>query len=250
MDIEGLSEDSHAEGGGAPTEKAQEAFRDAQKAGAQQAAQQKIQEQNARQKEDRITALIRRLLNSNTDSDILLLLSRCLGKNIPAGFLVGILALIEQEARDEFEHLIGKPLLPSGMAEASAEYQALALAVGAHTHQHTTAEPTTTALMRPEDFDTKKLPPHIKAAISSWAAGLLSFAESQPTRTIVTTRAPDGSLYLPLLQLTAVILQKFLATEHIEAPREPLREFGELLIKSVLDRVESETGERMKLGGG
>jgi len=222
-------------GGSGAAEKNQEQFRDSQKAKRQQIAAIKKAEKGARQKDGRVADVLMRFLQSNANTQLMLLISRCLAHNIPAGLILGILALTEDEARTEFEALMGEAVLLL----------------------NTPDDHETRALVTMDAFDAANLPTHIKKAIDAWVRGLLQFGLTQPTRLLATAQSPtntetgEGGIIFPdLAQLSAVVLQTQLASENITADIATTRPFAELLLKTVLEQIRERMGKTKELGSG
>lgn len=252
--IEGLNENYSPEDSSKASEQASERFREQQAKGAAAAAAQKKREQSFKQKEDRIAAVLRKLLADGKQGDLLLLIARCLGKNIPAGFILGVIALVIEEAEKEFTELIGRPLL----SPAQHARELALLGPGEPATSSESAEESSQALARVEggalatqaDFNPNRLPLEIKAAIEAWGFGLLEFARTNPARVLGTCRSMEKVLFPDLTNLAAAVLRTFLAREGLNAPLPAMQDFAELLLTGVLDRLESEQNETRKLGSG
>lgn len=228
--------DFDSEGGGSSAaEQNDEVFRDSYRATQQFIAAIRKQEQNARKKDDQLAHVLMRLLQTHTNSGLMLLIARCLDHNIPAGFILGILALSVEEAQVEFEKLMG---------------ESIALLAAPPDHE-------TKALVEVHSFDAGALPPHVKKALDAWIRGLLEFGLTQPTRLIATAISPidretqtGGEVFPALSQLAAFIVQEFLAAEGFQFTVETTRPFAETLLKSVLLKIRERFAGIKELGAG
>jgi len=222
-------------GGSGSAEQSNEQFRESQKAKQQQIAAIKKAEKGARQKDGRVADVLMRFLQSQSNSQLMLLISRCIAHNIPAGLILGILALTEDEARTEFEALMGEAVL---LLDAPEDHE-------------------TRALVTMDAFDAASLPAHVKKTIDAWVQGLLQFGLTQPTRLLATAQSPidqktkEGGIIFPdLVQLSSVVIQQYLAREQITADLATTRPFAELLLRNVLDTIAERIGDVKELSSG
>ncbi len=215
------------ESGGKATEISDEVFRDQQsKTQASQKALKKA-EQKARDKDHRLAAVIGRFLQTNSNTEVMLLIARCLDHNIPAGLILGLLALIEPEAKEEFEKLMGEAVqLLNAPTEGSR------------------------SLVEQSEFDAATLPAHVKKAIDAWGRGLLEFGLTQPTRLLATAISPKGELFPSLSQLATFLLREYLKTEKINTEYDSTHAFAELLLLNVLKQIKTQMQETKELEDG
>lgn len=233
--FEGINDLDNEGGGSSAAEQNDEAFRDQYRQTQQQIAAIKKQEQNARKKDDQLAHVLMRLLQSQTNSGLMILIARCLDHNLPAGFIIGILALTVSEAQVEFEKVMGESI-------------ALLAAPPAH---------DTYALVEVHAFDAGQFPAHVKKALDAWMRGLLEFGLTQPTRLLTTAISPidretgeGGELFPALGQLTAMVAQEFLATEGFQFTVETTKPFAENLLKNILLKIHERLGGIKELTDG
>jgi hypothetical protein len=209
MGLEDLSALDNEESGAKATEISDEVFRDKmQKTQKSQKALKKA-ESKARAKDDRLAKVIGKFLQTQSNTGVMILISRCLDQNIPAGLILGILALVESEAQKEFEVMLG---------EAS---QLLA-----------TPEIDNRELAKSEEF-----PLEIKQALDIWSFGLLEFGLTQPARLLATTISPDGDIFPSLTKLSSFIIRDFLQDKKVELKFAKIENFTEFVLKSVLGKI-------------
>lgn len=232
---EGLNDFDNEGGGAGAAEQNDEVFRDQYRQTQQQIAALKKQEQNARKKDDQLAHVLVRLLQSQTNSGLMILIARCLDHNLPAGFIIGILALTVSEAQVEFEKVMG---------------ESIALLAAPPTHE-------TYALVEVHAFDAGQFPAHVKKALDAWMRGLLEFGLTQPTRLLTTAISPidhetgeGGELFPALGQLTALVAQEFLVTEGFTFTVETTKPFAEMLLKNVLSKIMDRIKNVKELGSG
>ena len=225
--IENLGALDDEAGGAKAAEQSDEVFRDQQKKTQQQVTAIKKAEANAKQKDHRLAAVLGKFLQNHSNTQIMLLIARCIDHNIPAGLILGLLALVEPEAQAEFEKLMG---------ETAQLLQA--------------PEEGTRALVAQQDFNSAHLPEHVKLALDAWGRGLFEFGLTQPMRLLTTAASPEGELFPSLAQLATFLLQQYLAGEKINTEYASTHEFAELLLKNVLAKIREQLGGTKELGSG
>lgn len=232
---EGINDVDNEGGGSQAAEQNDEQFRDQYRQTQQQVAAIRKAEQNARKKDDQLAHVIARLLATHTNSGLMLLIARCFDHNIPAGFILGVLALSVTEAQEEFEKLMGESI---ALLTAPPETE-------------------TRALIEVNGFSASRLPPQIRQAIDAWVRGLLEFGLTQPTRLLATAVSPidpqtgeGGDVFPPLTQLGAMVMQEFLAKEGATVTIESTRPFVDSLIKNVMGKIHERLGHVKELGSG
>lgn len=209
MNLEHLADLDNNEAGSGAAEINDEVFRDQMQAAQAAITAIRKAEGNAKAHDDKVAVILMRLLKKNAAPELMLLISRCLAANVPAGLLVGILALTQDEARQAWAELVGAEaaaLLPSA---STTNTQAIA----------TTGD---------------RLPPHLLAALQKWAGGLIDFGRGQPVRVLSTAASPEGELLPSLVQLVTFTLREYLASQNTKTPYENLRGMAEILLQKVL----------------
>lgn len=226
--IENLNPLDNESGSPKASETSDEIFRDQQ--GKTQAAVKAIKkaEARAKKKDSQLAKVIGRFLMTNSNTQVMILIARCLGHNIPAGFILGLLALVEPEAQEEFEKLIrGSVQLFTAPEQGN----------------HVLAE-------RQGEFDTGRLPKQVKQAIDVWAQDLLEFSLTQPVRLLATAVSPEGDIFASLSQLATFLLQQYLASENINAEYKGTHNFAELLLKNIFEKVREQMKNTKELEEG
>ena len=164
MSLETLNPIDDESGGSKAAEISDEVFREQiRKAQKAQKALKKA-EGKARAKDDRLAKVIGKFLQNRSNTAVMILIARCLDHNIPAGLILGILALVESEAQKEFEVILGE----------NAQ-----ILIAPKINER--------ALIKRADF-----PPEIKKALDLWSFGLLEFGLTQPARLLATAVSPQG----------------------------------------------------------
>jgi hypothetical protein len=222
MSLENLSSIDEESGGSKAAEISDEVFREQIRKTQKAQKALKKAEGKARAKDDRLAKVIGRFLQNRSNTGVMILIARCLDHNIPAGLILGILALVEEEAQKEFEIVL------------SENTQILdAPKVGERT------------LVKKTDF-----PPEIKKALDLWSFGLLEFGLTQPARLLTTAVSPEGEIFLSLKKLNNFIIRDFLISRKIELEFSKIEDFSDFVLKSVLLKIKKQIKETKSLDGG
>ncbi|MFH1375822.1 MAG: hypothetical protein ABIH35_04100 [Patescibacteria group bacterium] len=219
MGLEDLNPLDNEESGSKATEISDEVFRDQVKKAQKTQKALKKAEGKARAKDDRLAKVIGKFLQTQSNTAVMLLISRCLDHNIPAGLILGILALVEPEAQKEFEVVLGES---AQLLEAPQ-------------------------VDKREIVKAGEFPPHIKQATDVWGFGLLEFGLTQPTRLLATAVSPEGELFPSLLKLTSFILREYLEKEKVEIEFAKIQTFSEFILQGVLKRISKQMEETREL---
>lgn len=222
MSLENLNPIDDEGGGQKAAEISDEVFRDQiRKAQKAQKALKKA-EGKARAKDDRLAKVIGKFLQARSNTATMILISRCLDHNIPAGLILGILALVEDEAQKEFEVVLGEN------AQILAAPKVDERALVAHT-----------------DF-----PPETKKALDVWSFGLLGFGLTQPARLLATAVSPEGEIFASLAKLTSFVVRDFLTEHKVKLEFAKVEAFADLVLKSVLLKIKNQIDATKELKGG
>ncbi|MFH0776755.1 MAG: hypothetical protein V1936_04050, partial [Patescibacteria group bacterium] len=108
MSLENLNPLDDESGGSKAAEINDEVFRDQMRKTQKAQKALKKAEGKARAKDDRLAKVIGKFLQNRSNTGVMILIARCLDHNIPAGLILGILALVETEAQKEFEVVLGE----------------------------------------------------------------------------------------------------------------------------------------------
>ena len=217
MGVEELNPLDNEESGTKAAEVSDKVFRDQQSKTKKTIKELKKIESSARQKDGRLAQIIGQFLQTRKNSAIMILITRCLDRNIPAGLILGLLTLVELEARKEFELLLGESV------------QLLSTSSKSQINSKTVTE--------------AGLPPYIRQTIDTWSHGLLEFGLTQPTRLLATAASPEGKIFPSLIQLTTFILREYLEREKVTFNFDNLHKFAELILKNTLAEIRTQVAE-------
>ena len=212
MGLEDLSPLDNEESGGKAAEISDEVFREKMKKTQKSQKALKKAEEQARAKDERLAKVIGKFLQTQSNTAVMLLIARCLDQNIPAGLILGILALVESEAQKEFEVVLGESaqLLEAPRVENRT-------------------------LMKSQEFQ-----PEIKQALDVWSFGLLEFGLTQPTRLLATSISPEDKLFPSLLKLNTFIIRDFLEKRNLNLEFTKIEKFAEFVLQGVLEKIKQQ----------
>lgn len=209
MSLEETNSLDNEESGAGHAEQNEEVFREQQQR--RQQARQALQkaEAKARQKEEQLAQVLTALLQNQNSRTNLLLVARCLAQNIPAGFLLGILALTEELAQKEFANVLDRSIK---LLTPNENYSA--------------PEPA-----------KKGFPLEGQTALRLWEQGLLEFGLTQPIRLLTTAVSPEKKIFPSLLHLTAFTLRAFLEQRKVEFVFANLQNFGRVFLEKIFKEI-------------
>lgn len=201
-----------SEGGEMSDEQFQEEMRQGQAA----MAQLRQEESKAKGNDDKLAQIIVQFLSQPGNTDLFLLVSRCVAQNIPSEILITILALVDHAAYMELENIIGE-------------------------------SPAFKGLLVPQN-SLHPLTEDQKEVINRWLHHISLAALKKPQKThesflvkktAVGARELIQEIYTPLIQLSAFILRNFLIAQQTEVEYETLYEFMESFYLKLITRLEN-----------
>ena len=205
-------------------EKSDEQFRE-QMAKAQQARQQLQKEEGkARAHDDQLAQIIMHFLAQSGNTDLFLLISRCVAQNIPSEIIIAVLSLVDRKASEEIERIL--------------------------------KEADKTALVVPDHSDIHSLSGVQKQTIDEWLQNILTSAASKPHRTLETVlikRTAEGSMEIikeispHFVQLSAFILRNHLSMQGTQVEYEKLRDFMQTVYVKMIQDLENMVQGQAKL---
>jgi hypothetical protein len=202
-------------------EKSDEKFREEMRR-AQQAMQQSQKDEGKAKGFDLILAsIIVRFLSQPQNTDLFLLISRVVSLNLPSEFVIAILSLDDEKARQVVAGL-------------------LAEAKGAHHSSHSAL-----AIRHEANFQT--LSPELKKEIESWATEMAAVAGRTPERILEAILLPglERKLSPVLIQLSAFILRNYLAKHQVTMEYEELRSFMEQIFLEIAKTLAGKQAKRI-----
>ncbi len=223
------------EGGEPMSEAAFEAFKERMQEAWAQIAAIKKEEQKQKQKEDDLLKFLMAFVKNSQKNELTLLISRALEQNLPAGFILSIIMLENEEL---------KPFVGDFMKQNSSSH---ALTFFGE--------------------DDASMPLKAKIAIDIWMKGMMFQAEEYPQKLIKygydveipeendgfqeeeTKPEPQKTIKKILIQLCTFVLRDYFERMKIENDFERLQEFSEFILKGIFTRTEEALRSRELLDG-
>lgn len=203
-------------------EKADEKFREEMKR-AQQAMQQAQKDEGKAKGFDLVLAsIIVRFLSQPQNTDLFLLISRVVSLNLPSEFVIAILSLDDDKAR---QVVVG--LLAEGKKGPHESHSAL-------------------AIRHEANFQT--LSPELKKEIEAWAADMAAVAGRTPEHILEAILLPglEKQISPVLIQLSAFILRNFLAKHQVAMEYADLRDFMERVFLEIVKTLAKHRAKRIE----
>ncbi len=194
------------------SEAAFEAFKERMRAAAAQIAALRKQQAKQKKQEDQLVKILLQFIQSSTNTQLVLLISRCLEINIPANFILAIIQIISPE----IGKMLNSNLLPESKKDASNQDMILF-----------------------NEFDAA-MPLRIRLILDNWLKNLLLQAEEYPTRLLKAAyivNEDTKTIHPHLSQLTAYVIKAFLTEHKSDKNANDIEKFTEFIIKGILDGV-------------
>ncbi|HLG25659.1 MAG TPA: hypothetical protein VI588_02615 [Candidatus Gracilibacteria bacterium] len=213
-----------------------ERFKERMKAAAAQLKALQKQEQRQKQNEDELVKILLKFIQGdpatgagkNKDREILLLVSRLLEQNVPAGFIVSLLLIAYKKIQEE----MGVKLLPPGAENMEA-------AEGSEAAENRNLPDTY--------MGGKVLPLKVKIAITIWINEIHRRISDDPHRILKTAVDGDGLVILPAIQLGTFCLRNYLEQQKVEHEYEQLKEFVDFALNDAVQKAHDELKDRKEL---
>lgn len=207
-----------------------ERFKEQIKKSAAQMAAARKDEARQKVKEDRLAAILLKLIKSNQKRGILLLAARLMQENIPPSFILAIIVLGNHDIAEEMRQELAQ-LAPVPGAEATAD--------------HPTSEFSLIA-----QYGDAAAPLTIKAELDMWGKGLLETASAIPFRILETCLDSQGNIKNILIDASANVLDDFLETNgQPEVAFESAFSFCKFLMEGIMKAMQRQIENQKSLGG-
>lgn len=216
---ETFTPDEGGEGQGGVSEEAAERAAEERRQSAKAAKKQRKQEKKMKKRDDRLADIIREFINgAHRDDKMALLLSRLLQRNTPAGILLAVMSLTNQEVLEVLEDYLkdeqdiipdeGPPQAPAAENQSLVEYGK-----------------------------------ELSLALSEWTRRIFLHASFHPMKSILALAHHHGVDH-NMIQLTAFVIRDFFQNSGQEVPYDNIREFSELFWRDALKRLHQLADER------
>jgi len=205
-------------------EQSDEQFREEMKRAQKGRQQLKKEEGKARANDDKLAQIIVQFLAQDGNTDLFLLISRCVALNIPSEVIIAVLSLVDRSASEEIENIL--------------------------------KETDKNALTVPDHSDIHSLSGGQKQAIDNWLKNITAAAYSKPHRTLesilIKKTAKESTEILreiagPFVQLSAFIMRNYLAMQSITIDYGKLRDFMQSVYLKMIKDLETMVQGQQKL---
>lgn len=215
-------------------EQSDEQFREQMRQAQAALKQLKKEEGKAQSQDDRVSTVIVQFLNDPKNTDLFLLISRCVGHDIPSELILAVLALVDENSYRETEKF-----LQGGKEKVSATQQALIVSDKTH---------------------LSRLSPQQRQWIDLWISHIVEVASRRPHRcleALVKERVvKDGEgqkktireVSPPFVQLSAFIMRRFFAAQQLLIEFEELHGFMQVTYVKLLTHLKELLEGQKKLG--
>ncbi len=201
------------------------------RAAAQLKAQQKT-EQKQKKTEDELIKILIKFIKSGKKKDQLILVTRLLEMNVPAGFIVALLLISNAEIREELKI----NLLPSAVKEIQ---------------QGVVEESFSDDNSLPDVYiGGEVLPLKIKIAIANWINEITKKANDHPHKVIKTLLDDEEVIQLSAVQLGAFCLRDFLEQNQIAFKYEQIKDFVSFFLSDIIKKTAKDLKNRKELKDG
>jgi len=192
------------EGGGKEkTQESNEKFQERYRQAQTQIKQIKREEKRKKQDDNSLASIIVQFLGEKNHTELFVLISQLIAKNVPSDFILAILSLI---------HNASAHIVDQKFAETILKIQA----------------PSTKGAFRQGENE-----------IQQWIKRIFSTATPQPHKILETCLDKDWQLHTALIQLTSFVLREFLENKHEkEINFENLRNFCKTFLKNLIKKLE------------
>jgi hypothetical protein len=203
-----------------------EKFKERMRIAAQQLKLLQKAEKRRKQSEDELVRILLRFIKSGANKDILLLVSRLLEINVPAGFIVSVLMI----AYKDIQQQLGVKMLPEGDLPVE--------------------DPGAGTETLPDTYiGGETLPLKVKIAIDTWVQEIDKRVAVDPEKHIKTLLDPDDMVVLSARQLAAFCLRDFLAEQEMKTEYQKLKDFADFLLQGIMKKAKEQYENQKELNG-
>lgn len=221
------------------SESAFEALRERMRAAQAQIAAIKKEEKKQKKTEDDLLKILLKFIKTSQKTDLVLLVSRVLEKNIPANFILAVILLGNEDIQRE----MGDFLMLGAGENAQDGSQ----------HKSVDAEEKALIFFNIKD---ETLPLKVKIKLDTWIKGLLFQAEEYAQKLLKTAQEveviEEKEIKNPeenLVKLLTFIVRDYLGQNEIEEPYEKLYDFSTFVLKGIFSKTEENLENRKFLEG-
>jgi hypothetical protein len=199
-----------------------EKFKERMKRAAAQLKALQKQEKKQKKTEDELIKILIKFIKTGKRKDVLLLVTRLLEMNVPAGFIVSVLLISNPDIQQE----LGVKLLPAGETEKEVKKNTNLpdLYIGGEV-----------------------LPLKTKIAILNWINEITKRVNEKPHRCIKTLLDEKDKVQLTAIQLGAFCLRDFLNQQQVTQEYDQLKDFVSFILSDIISKAAEDLKHRKEL---
>lgn len=203
------------EGSEGMSEAAMEAFREQMKAAGQQLKALQKGEQKKKKKEEKLAKIISQFLQKKSKrTDLAFQAAEALALNIPAGFVLSMLLLGDQESRKAASESEVSDKQDSDKQDADVI---------------TLSGNDLSYMMTDDEAQTARL----HAELIPWTDMMYSQAKHDALRLLQQSRDEDGRLYPVMIQLPSTVMKYFLQDHRLVIPQQNLEKLSQIILDKI-----------------
>jgi len=222
-----------------------ERFKERMKRAAAQLKALQKSEQRQKQTEDELIKILLKFIKSGKKKDQLILVTRLLEMNVPAGFIVSLLMISNKEIQDELK----VSLLPESGLEKN---QSLLLETFGETDIAKSADSSADYSRNLPDryIGGEILPLKIKIAIANWINEITKRVGDNPRKVIKTVLDGEGMVQLTAIQLGSFCLREFMEQNEVPHKYEQIKDFVSFILSDIIGKAKEDLENRRELKEG
>lgn len=208
------------------SEQSDEQFREQMKKAQQGMQNLKKEEGQVKAQDDNLAHIIMQFLGQSDNTDLFLLISRCVGQNIPSELIIAVLSLVDSRSAKEV----------SGFLEGGA------------------LETPASALVLSDGNHFNSLSPEQKKRIDDWVISINKVAIKRPQRSLdsLVTKKSDGDkvvreIAAVFVQLSAFILRNFFSSQNLSFEFQELHDFMQNAYVKLIAGLEEFVAEQKQI---
>lgn len=198
-----------------------------------------------KQQEDKLVKILLKFIQTSQKKELVVLVTELLEQNVPAGFILSLIVLGNEDIQDEAGIKLALPeeditRLEAALAAERAHEQAV--------NSHQDGASASTQIIR-FNSDISTLPLKVRIAVDLWSKNILAAGMGTPNKVLDSVYlpgmrgesvAPDGEIHIKdIVVKTAVfVVYEFMHSNRVEGKRSEIYDFCLLLLKGILQKIE------------
>ncbi len=222
-----------------------ERFKERMKRAAAQLKALQKSEQKQKQTEDELIKILLKFIKSGKKKDQLILVTRLLEMNVPAGFIVSLLMISNKDIQAELK----VSLLPAAGQEKRIIEKIEDVENGVAVDSVFNEAENSRNL--PDSYiGGQVLPLKIKIAIANWINEIQKRVGDNPHKVIKTVLDGEGMVQLTAIQLGSFCLREFMEQNEVPHKYEQIKDFVSFILSDIINKAKGELENRKDLKEG